>query len=748
MGRIATAKSRQHEFVLPVVALLVVCLSACEARITPGPSDSARPAPASSSSARRVTFVQMTDPHLFDAGSARHGEGVEEEALDNRAALHWAVLETNRLVLVERQAVDFVVITGDFGLDNVVMPPMPGAAHDKCECPKRAPGKQGPIVAVPLEEAAAEVARELRALVVKQVFLVPGNNDLCHESPRDVHRWAEFVHAVKAAVHEQTEARKDALTGSHPAHRDLVQAPEPPVITDLTYSLERLYKANHPRITTLFTNTSGPGPVSDQTIKINGVSLLGLNSAYFKPHADKALQTASDAESGQEMAFVSKRIQPGGTYAIFTHILDLQDPHRTDTSVATAVAQLSPPAPAASAWQLTAETRKVWREKILERSEVLGVFGGHFHSNNRDLYPHNFGYAKTDQIVADKMWLAPPLAAKYQVTNPPAKMARGMLLVTLTTSGALRVAPPGADGVKAIPLWFSTLDQVAAIEGDRALREARAEEAAGNWEQAATLYAQALASGDSRARASAALGYEQARAQVRTWWWQIGRFFPPLRWLVLYPVRTIAFLPVTIVVVVAFLLVFAGFRKVRFLGIGVLMRKLVTPRYRGRARLNPTAKLTADAPSDVFAARLLATGVEIRDRLRREQTSWMAGHVSLLAPSSASITALASSLPSIPKVDVSQWIKFAVQVGDALRWNVDTGVALFHVDGAPSAVTAGDAKLLPERGTLSGYAVLQWGWLVKNQWRETLTYSEHRGQSCLEDLARRLSEQILGEAFV
>jgi hypothetical protein len=52
----------------------------------------------------------MAAPHLFDAGTDRHGEGVEEEALDNRAAFHWAVLETNRLILAEHRTIDFVVI--------------------------------------------------------------------------------------------------------------------------------------------------------------------------------------------------------------------------------------------------------------------------------------------------------------------------------------------------------------------------------------------------------------------------------------------------------------------------------------------------------------------------------------------------------------------------------------------------------------------------------------------------------------
>jgi len=69
----------------------------------------------------KVTFVQWSDPHLFDAGAARKEEGIEEEPLDNWSALHWAVMQTNRLVLEDQRKIDFVVITGDFALYNVKM---------------------------------------------------------------------------------------------------------------------------------------------------------------------------------------------------------------------------------------------------------------------------------------------------------------------------------------------------------------------------------------------------------------------------------------------------------------------------------------------------------------------------------------------------------------------------------------------------------------------------------------------------
>jgi hypothetical protein len=91
-----------------------------------------------------------------------------------------AVLETNRLVLSEHRDIDFVVITGDFGLENVLL----STETKRTSCPGNKPCEEGPIPTVPIAAAADEVARELNALLVKRVYLVPGNNDLACENPK------------------------------------------------------------------------------------------------------------------------------------------------------------------------------------------------------------------------------------------------------------------------------------------------------------------------------------------------------------------------------------------------------------------------------------------------------------------------------------------------------------------------------------------------------------------------------------
>src|ERR1700719_1178393 len=360
---------------------------------------------------RHVTFLQWTDPHVFDAGKGRPAEGVREEELDNWAAFHWAVLETNRLALAEHRNIDFVVITGDFGLENVQLPSIDGTLEKDRDCSNRKAGEDGPIDRVPLDEAAAAVARELDALLVKRVYLVPGNNDLCHEDPRDLHRWAEFVFAVQQRLKGPAETKNQSSTNSKNKVNNPDELKEVELV-DLSDSLAQLYDKD-PRVTTLFPKESPPEHLKAQVI--NGIHLLGLDSAFFKDHEkdeDKTLQPAADTDTSKEIDRIDGSIQPGSVYLVFTHIPDLMDPFP------------QPDGKLKSSWKFHDEatlpgkttTHDKWIN-ILKKPEVLGVFAGHFHISDRTLYPHSFANLKPDENTAAKFWLAPPLAEKYQLRS-------------------------------------------------------------------------------------------------------------------------------------------------------------------------------------------------------------------------------------------------------------------------------------------------------------------------------------------
>jgi hypothetical protein len=194
--------------------------------------------------AQTVTFVQLTDAHLFDAGKRRPLEAGYQDYLDNRSSLEWAVHQINDLATRSR-CVDFVAFTGDFGMEDVEP-----------------------------NEAAREVASFFRALVIKKIVLVPGNNDLKDENPSDIGRFRAFV--VQLA---------QLLPGYE--------------ITDLT----------------------------QMTKTVNGFRLVGLNSASFKNDNGK-LRAANRATQSAEMRRVEAQVQSNQPTLIFTHIPNLEDPYR------------------------------------------------------------------------------------------------------------------------------------------------------------------------------------------------------------------------------------------------------------------------------------------------------------------------------------------------------------------------------------------------------------------------------------
>lgn len=682
----------------------------------------------------RLTFVQWTDPHLFDAGSGRHGEGVEEEALDNLSALHWAVLETNRLALSEHPTVDFVVITGDFGLENVQLPERRGVVGRKCDCPRRESTREGPVEPVTLDQAADEVARELSALVVKRIYLVPGNNDICHEDPADMHRWAEFVFALTSRIQTRHDALVANLSVNYHGHDNRrIAVPVAPQVVDLTYSLRRLYEERDPRILALFADGSAPEKIPDVPASVNGFYLLGLNSSYFKPH-DGDLQKRSDQQSKRDLEFLRNQIVPHGSHLIFTHIPDIDDPRREPTGT-----QKSMP-DKASSWKIAGATRKSWHNDILMQDEILGVFAGHFHATRREIYPHNFDYGqKPDQLTAGKFWIAPPLSAKEQWMLPQERSARGLLLVSVASNGAVRVSPETGETVLPTPIWYSTSDQKTAAEGDSDLVAARAFELDGKWDQAADTYARALKSPDARVRATATRNYTHDRLITRKWWWEGGYYFPPLRWVFVHPRRTALALPVLLFL----LLVIRLLRQIRFFSLlGLLVKFLVVPPFRGKAIMNTPVAITKDATADEFGAQIQAATEEIRQRLLREQENWAARQIALLAPSSGALDQVVGSIPDLEKAKVGTWVRFLFKILQLFRWSVDCGLAVFADSSSQGSTNAADGSRL--KGQLSGYAVLQWSVFVKNSWRQTIPLEDATSQA---NLARNLATLILGEAF-
>jgi hypothetical protein len=121
----------------------------------------------------QTRFVQITDPHIFDADQPSRGEVLDKNEKRQR------VSDARRAFLLALQEIDhqikkganyeFVVITGDFGV-----------AH----------------WSRPVSDAAKIMAQLLKGSKIKQFLFVPGNNDVGN-SLESIDKYFDFIRSLK-----------------------------------------------------------------------------------------------------------------------------------------------------------------------------------------------------------------------------------------------------------------------------------------------------------------------------------------------------------------------------------------------------------------------------------------------------------------------------------------------------------------------------------------------------------------------
>jgi hypothetical protein len=556
--------------------------------------------PPFAANAQSITFVQLTDAHSFDAGKRGSSQEGFAEYLDNRSSLEWAIQQVNRLVS-SGKCIDFVVFTGDFGLEKTQS-----------------------------NDAARDVAVFFRALLVKKVFLVPGNNDLLEEDPKDLPRFRKFA---------------GELAGLLPDHE----------LVDLTRKSE--------------------------TIK--SIHIIGLNSASFKNGYGK-LSGQNKEDQRHELQRVEKEMVKAKPNVIFTHIPNLEDPFVPEDGKRH------------NAWNLDAGVAKLWTQ-LVNRDDILAVFAGHFHDPRRSIYEQDYAWAanKPALVEGKKTWVAPPLAAKFQVKANP--QARGLLLATVSADGT----------VTATPKWFGYSDPTAPLP-DKAsvLLQAETEAQHESWDKALTFYGQALSSTDPTVYARAKEGYLNARKQVRT-----GEVMKWMEW----PVGGI----VLLVVVWSLLQI-----KIRH-------RSVV---------LENCSKTTEGAPAELFGASLAAAADEIRALyyIEQQRVSLDIGvggsePLVLLSSTGKVMEDLWKSLPDVHGVKVGAIINALPHVYRYFfKLRLESGLAVY------------------EDGTASVHAVLRWRWTTIATWVESAAISsegdpvsEPQKTALARTLAWRIASDIL-----
>lgn len=326
---------------------------------------------AASSDTYEITFAQLTDAHVFDDGWQQPVFDALRQAANDRSALDWAIDQINRTVIAGTK-IDFVAYTGDLGLQNVDF-----AGDAGCHAlPVKVEPGQPPVT---WTAAVTEVALELDRLQVRTVFFVTGNNDILNEDVTDP-RFDCFLEALQKQVRFLPKPLR-------------VEALRP-----------------------------------DRSVEINGIHLAGLDSASFKKRRNydaACAKAAAGAELARgcplpQMESLGKLVarDPAPPLVLFTHVPDLIDPyyHRMHPDVRQ------------SAWEIPDDVRSLWERDVC-RPGVVGVFAGHFHDASPAVYGSNVSTRDLayTSCVAQKTWVAPPLALKNQ--ERMLAKARGFLLV-------------------------------------------------------------------------------------------------------------------------------------------------------------------------------------------------------------------------------------------------------------------------------------------------------------------------------
>jgi hypothetical protein len=352
-----------------------------------------------------VWFVQVTDPHLFldtskDADAAKKLAREKQEKLDQSALSDlWKQLPS--LSHVDRP-LSFLVVTGDFGIEpcSIADIPLPATSPNKPtakDClDKVNPDKRKSQITV--------LADSLGASPVRDIYLVPGNNDIPFETASDdgLVYFNKFIDEVQKKIDDSNKN---------------VQL----------HNLSSCYLAN------------GAASTCYADIPDTSYRLLSFPSYSFK-NREPGYESNTPSQEKQFETFrtlLDASRRAGKRVLILTHTPLIDDPY---TLAQDRYAGATPPdaidkdpknaRSAWSTWNVSKKLADEWEEAVASDS-VVAVFAGHLHDSHKEIYhrPYLWSTANDHKTGFSKLYMAPPLSVKNQDTSP--LQARGFSLVGL-----------------------------------------------------------------------------------------------------------------------------------------------------------------------------------------------------------------------------------------------------------------------------------------------------------------------------
>ena len=396
----------------------------------------------------QVSFVQITDPHLYDDG---------QEAKENKQALIECVKKIDNLI-AGGASYKFAVVTGDIGIEKLIKPLLEQKQ------------KAGPQEATQLDQtirnrlngAALEVASLLAPSQINVWLLVPGNNDLIDEKTETIPYYREFVSQLAKAL---------------PGKRviDLCPTDDP---------TSGVYRWGEGYLFIGFNNASFKN--NNEASRISNAN--NIPEVVIAATTSKLATTKITDEQLKYVQQVIDRIDQAGNRAVyvFYHIPEIDDPHPVlnfDLGLLDTRKLSQADHYAFSSWFVDGRVRQLWN-RVVANNRLKGLFAGHLHDWRKESYQDYHWMVTPDYLAGSlsKLYICPPLAIKRQ--DKEVAQARGFQAVSIDGSG--KVSPS--------IFWYDAVNRTFNNPAERQLVLGQMYEDNGQLSEAEAAYTKALES--------------------------------------------------------------------------------------------------------------------------------------------------------------------------------------------------------------------------------------------------------------
>jgi hypothetical protein len=269
----------------------------------------------------------------------------------------------------------------------------------------------------------------------------------------------------------------------------------------------------------------------------------------------------------------------------------------------------------------------------------------------------------------------------------PAQSSRSPRKGTAVTKVA--TTPPGAQSLPAVPSGGSpsqpqALAKACDPDDEQAkLRGAQFDFNNLRFPNAASTFATLITSCDQSVRATAGSSFDQANAEMSTWWWLEGRYVPPLRWYhhpqFWHAVSRTLLVAVFLLVLLALLFYWTDMLRWVTELISVVprrdqLRTFFLANSLPRANIMMPSELVKDTESKLFASMLESACQDVTRVLERAGGGLQVRAIALLALPSETTSKLVEAMPKVRGVDVAGLVKFILYVKRYFGWRVESEI--------------------------------------------------------------------------